>query len=121
MSDEIDWASAHSDAYHPESRDTCDHCQEMIRHFGPMPSIAEIQALARGRRAQKASVKAAIPDALRWEVWERDNFTCQHCGSRKYLSVDHIIPESRGGTLEIENLQTLCRKCNSSKGARLIQ
>lgn len=62
--------------------------------------------------------KEYIPNHIRWGVWERDNFTCQQCGSRKYLSVDHIKPESRGGTLDPENLQTLCSKCNSSKGAR---
>ena len=47
---------------------------------------------------------------------ERDNFTCLHCGVRKHLSVDHIVPESGGGTLSSKNLQTLCRTCNSKKG-----
>lgn len=59
--------------------------------------------------------KKSISEALRWEIWERDNFTCQICGKRRFLNVDHIIPESRGGTLDKENLQTLCKKCNSSK------
>lgn len=62
-------------------------------------------------------VKKKIPDALRWQVWERDNFTCRQCGTRRFLSVDHIKPERSGGTLELENLQTLCRRCNSIKGA----
>lgn len=62
--------------------------------------------------------KAEIPPRIRWAVWERDDFTCQHCGARRYLSVDHIIPESKGGTLTLDNLQTLCRSCNSRKGTR---
>lgn len=62
--------------------------------------------------------KAVIPHCLRWQVWERDNFTCGHCGSRKNLSIDHVQPESKGGTLELDNLQTLCKPCNSRKGAR---
>lgn len=62
--------------------------------------------------------RVAIPVALRWEVWERDNFTCQHCGTRRFLSIDHIAPVSRGGPTTSDNLQTLCTRCNSQKGAR---
>ena len=61
-------------------------------------------------------LKTSIPADLRWRVWERDNFTCLHCGTRKHLSIDHIIPESQGGLTIIENLQTLCVRCNSKKG-----
>lgn len=63
--------------------------------------------------------KQPIPPNIRWAVWERDNFTCQICGERKYLSIDHIYPESKGGTLEFSNLQTLCRQCNSKKGNKI--
>lgn len=63
--------------------------------------------------------KEPIPNEIRWAVWERDNFTCQKCGTRKFLSVDHIIPESKGGTLEMNNLQALCCTCNSRKGAKM--
>lgn len=62
------------------------------------------------------SQKEQIPSKLRWSVWLRDDLTCQRCGTRENLSVDHIRPESKGGTLELENLQTLCRSCNSKKG-----
>ena len=59
-----------------------------------------------------------ISNALRWEIWERDNFTCQKCGSRQRLSIDHKMPRSKGGNNRPSNLQTLCRSCNSAKGAR---
>lgn len=62
--------------------------------------------------------KQPIPVELRWLVWDRDNFTCLMCGSRKHLSIDHIIAESKGGPSTLENFQTLCRSCNSKKGAR---
>jgi hypothetical protein len=62
--------------------------------------------------------KQNIPDDFRWAVFERDNFTCQKCGSRRFLCVDHIHPESKGGKLTMDNAQTLCKTCNSRKGAR---
>jgi len=64
--------------------------------------------------------KAPIPPEIRWKVWERDNFECKICGKRTFLSIDHIFPESKGGNLTLENLQTLCKSCNSSKGAKII-
>jgi hypothetical protein len=60
--------------------------------------------------------KKTIPEGLRWSVWERDNFTCKHCGTRKRLTIDHIYPEVKGGETVKENLQTLCKRCNSKKG-----
>ena len=62
--------------------------------------------------------KEPIPNELRWAVFERDNFTRKHCGSRRNLSIDHIVPESKGGQLTMENTQTLCKPCNSRKGVR---
>ena len=108
------WLLVHSDAFHPGSREDCGHCQEMIRIYGEMPTPEAILAV---RWPARGKPKAAIPDVLRWEVWERDNFTCQRCDTRRDLSIDHVMPESKGGSLELDNLQTLCRSCNSSKGA----
>lgn len=62
--------------------------------------------------------KVPIPHDIRWSVWERDNFTCKVCGARKNLTVDHIHPESKGGKATLENCQTLCKTCNSRKGAK---
>jgi 5-methylcytosine-specific restriction endonuclease McrA len=62
--------------------------------------------------------KVPIPDALRWQVFQRDNFTCQKCGAREFLSADHIVSERKGGPTTLENLQTLCGPCNSRKGSK---
>lgn len=70
-----------------------------------------------GRR--RIYTKAVISRKLQMEVWERDAFRCKECGGYQNLTVDHIIPESKGGTLELDNLQTLCRSCNSRKGAKV--
>jgi len=112
------WRGVHNDTLHPSTRQECEHCQEMIRVFGPMPSADELaEQGSSGRRSQY--VKATIPERLRWQVFERDNFTCQKCGTHQRLTVDHIHPEVLGGDLNIDNLQTLCRPCNSKKGAKV--
>lgn len=58
---------------------------------------------------------------LRFRVLQRDNFRCKLCGaspatdSSVVLHVDHIIPFSKGGETTLDNLQTLCSKCNLGK------
>ena len=79
--------------------------------------LADIEPIFIPQNKQRFG-KTPIPPEIRWRVWERDNFTCQHCGSRKHLAVDHILAESKGGMMVLENLQTLCGRCNSKKGAR---
>lgn len=63
--------------------------------------------------------KQPIPAIYRLRVFERDGYRCKHCGSSERLRADHIFPESRGGRLELSNLQTLCVSCNSRKGATI--
>jgi 5-methylcytosine-specific restriction endonuclease McrA len=55
---------------------------------------------------------------LRWAIFERDGYACGVCGSRSDLTVDHVSPVIVGGRDEPDNLRTLCRRCNSFKGAR---
>ena len=60
--------------------------------------------------------KESIPDWLRRQVFERDGWACVTCGNTENLTADHIYPEFYGGESTLENLQTLCRSCNSIKG-----
>lgn len=62
--------------------------------------------------------KVSIPRALRKAVFDRDDYRCTSCGERFDLCADHKIPESQGGPTTLENLGTLCRRCNSRKGNR---
>ena len=57
-----------------------------------------------------------VSNLLREQVFIRDNNSCLKCDAVNNLSIDHIVPLAKGGTNEIDNLQTLCGKCNSSKG-----
>jgi hypothetical protein len=52
-------------------------------------------------------------------VWDRDDWLCVVCGTHRNLTVDHIVPVSKGGSDELDNLQTMCKSCNSRKGNRV--
>ena len=54
----------------------------------------------------------------RRRVYKRDNFQCVYCGSEKSLTLDHIIPRSRGGKNSWTNLVTCCQSCNLKKANR---
>jgi len=52
-------------------------------------------------------------------VFARDGWACQYCGSRSNLTVDHVIPRSKGGSSSWENIVASCAPCNRRKGDRL--
>ena len=56
-----------------------------------------------------------IKEELRNYIFDRDSRKCTNCGSTEDLCLDHIIAFSKGGKTSSENLQTLCRSCNSKK------
>jgi 5-methylcytosine-specific restriction endonuclease McrA len=64
--------------------------------------------------------KAQVSNSKRNRVFERDGWKCLACGNRDDLTVDHVVPESKGGTHDDSNLQTLCKSCNSRKGTKTI-
>lgn len=67
------------------------------------------------------SNRKPIPAKLRHEVFKRDNYRCRECGATNKettLEIDHIVPVSKGGTNDLTNLQTLCKKCNRAKHTR---
>lgn len=57
-------------------------------------------------------------DSLLLLMIEKNGLKCKTCFSIENITVDHIIPISKGGSDAIENLQLLCRSCNSKKGDR---
>ena len=73
-----------------------------------------------------------IPLILGVQYWaqinpqNRDNYTCCNCGNSTYLEpnllleIDHIIPVSKGGLTVVDNLQTLCWKCNRAKSDKIV-
>lgn len=77
-------------------------------------------------QAQTKEQRALMTTKLRSYIISRDNFTCCQCGNSTkaepnlLLEVDHIVPIAKGGLTKEDNLQTLCWKCNRSKGAKLL-
>lgn len=66
-----------------------------------------------------SSERVLIPKAIKEEVYRRSGGTCEICGkpiSRFQYSIDHIIPLSRGGTNNIDNLRAVHPSCNKLKG-----
>jgi len=67
--------------------------------------------------------RKSLSKAIRFEVFKRDNFTCQYCGNKApdvILECDHINPVSKGGKNETLNLITSCKSCNRGKSNKLL-
>ena len=66
--------------------------------------------------------RGKVSNKLRFFIYERDKYRCRRCGAsgqRANLEIDHIVPIAKGGKSNPENLQTLCRSCNKSKGSNM--
>lgn len=77
-----------------------------------MPAVVRLQHRFRGHRGVRFS---------RVNVMTRDGFRCQYCGkpgNSKQLTLDHVVPRSRGGRLQWSNIVAACRECNARKGNR---
>ena len=65
--------------------------------------------------------QARNPAFTRFNVFLRDKFTCQYCGDKKDLTFDHLLPKSKGGITDWENVVTACSTCNVKKGGKLFE
>jgi 5-methylcytosine-specific restriction endonuclease McrA len=79
----------------------------------PYPSLAEIIAEEDAERTRRVSRQ------VRRIVWQRDGGRCVECEVGYDLHFDHIIPWSKGGSNEVENIQLLCVNCNLRKAANI--
>ena len=59
-----------------------------------------------------------FPAFTRFNLFLRDRFSCQYCGSPHNLTFDHVVPRRRGGVTSWENVATACSPCNLRKGGR---
>lgn len=79
--------------------------------------IAAHDALTRKRRRQWNVLRRHLRPIVRRRYRNR----CAACGWDWRLTVDHIVPVSRGGTNDLDNLQLLCEKCNIDVGGRGVR
>jgi len=62
--------------------------------------------------------KSRVPFTKK-NVFVRDKFRCAYCGAKDILTIDHVIPVSRGGKTTFDNCVASCKSCNSNKGNRI--
>lgn len=65
-------------------------------------------------RKRRSQMRKSISKAKRLRIFERDGNVCLACGSVRKLTLDHVVPLSKGGSNRDDNLQTLCAGCNNS-------
>ena len=75
----------------------------------PLPSVISLKRYVKPARN---------PAFTRFNLFLRDGFTCQYCGSRHDLTFDHVVPRSQGGVTSWQNVATACSPCNLRKGGR---
>jgi 5-methylcytosine-specific restriction endonuclease McrA len=67
-------------------------------------------------------VKPARSTAFtRFNLFLRDEFTCQYCGARDHMTFDHVLPRSKGGRTTWDNVVAACGPCNLRKGSRTLK
>jgi len=78
----------------------------------------QIPAVMKLVKLVKTLYKLKIPFNKK-NIMIRDGFRCAYCGKpKRYLTIDHVIPKSRGGTTSFKNCVASCRPCNYKKGNR---
>ncbi len=77
----------------------------------PLPSVIRLAHIVKRPRLERKMT--------RHEIFNRDKYTCQYCGRQtQQLTLDHIIPRSRGGEHTWENVVSACVTCNHRKAGR---
>ena len=104
-----------------------------VRRAMVLVGLGKAEPMANGRGdIRTVSARFAVPSVIRLvymvkqpiirrrlsrrAIFYRDNFACQYCGGRgKTLTLDHIVPRSRGGVHEWDNVVSACVQCNHMK------
>lgn len=95
------------------------HKKDFQYNFSDIVKCYERAKDKKGQMTFVEQQRRVVTDSLRYDILRRDGFRCRICGSCASdgvkLEVDHIIPVSKGGKSTMDNLQTLCERCNRGK------
>lgn len=80
--------------------------------------VMKIPAVVRLMKIIRTIYRTKVPFSKK-NVMIRDGFICQYCGAQKELTIDHVVPVSRGGKSIFENCVTACKHCNNKKSDKL--
>ena len=102
---------------------TCAYCGETVERpqrvrwwtSPPLARHCSPRCSKRSWERRHRQQHGRVTPALRRAVYDRDGWQCQFCGVRDDLTVDHVLPQARGGENTLSNLQTLCGPCNNLK------
>lgn len=101
--------------------DSCTTIEEAVEaaelYHQHQETLRAKRRLSKNRRTEFQKVRNDLALAL----IERDGYICQECDSQSELTIDHIMPISKGGSDDLSNLRFLCRRCNSSKSDKVTQ
>ena len=98
-----------------------DYYEDYVRSAREVHFLPAVMRL--GIYVEKAAASKRLAPTRR-NVFLRDNFQCQYCGeagSGSHLTLDHVVPVSKGGADTWENLTTACPRCNQRKGDALLE
>jgi 5-methylcytosine-specific restriction endonuclease McrA len=97
---------------------------EMLDHY-PQLSLRSISRQYKYPSIIRLYTYVKVPyrkvSLSRINVFRRDGYECQYCGATQHLTIDHVLPRSRGGRDTWENLVTACHDCNTRKGNKTPQ
>ena len=80
--------------------------------------VFQIPAVMKLMKIIRTIYRTHIPFSKK-NVMIRDGYSCQYCGAHENLSIDHVVPVSKGGKSEFENCLAACKDCNNKKGDKL--
>jgi 5-methylcytosine-specific restriction endonuclease McrA len=80
----------------------------------------KVRAIKHRYRARKAGGGGSFTEKEWQELCANYDYRCLCCGEKKPLEADHVMPVAKGGTSNIDNIQPLCKSCNTSKRTKIV-